>query len=495
LLSGVPEYDDGEYLGSAIRLIGGALPYRDFSFVMPPGITLLLAPLGVLAKLTSTATAMAAARIVVVCVSAAGIALVGLLVRHRGVLATTVACGTLAVFPDAVKTSSTLFLEPFLVLFCLLSALAVFDGDRVTEGNRRLVWGGVAVGFATAIKVWAAFPAVVLLVLVALGRGPRRGLRYLSGALVGLLVPILPFVALAPRAFWNNVVVSQLHQTDVGRVRVWIRLVHMLGITYLTVTRGQVLLLAVLLVAVIVVCAGAAWALLRTAPPALDWFAFGSATIIALSFMLPDEFFPHYSAFLAPFLGLALALACSRLVLALAARAAGRSAWGGAGRALAPVLVAVAACAFVVMMAVQAHDFDSVSAVTPAASIDRQIPAGSCVVTDNASLTIVASRFVSTVPDCTKMVDATGTDMALGNGRNALTGAGRYQAVQTAWLDAFRHAQYVVLSCGPPRAGRCHTSVNRRIPWTPAILAYFESHFRWLGRHSGYMYVRGRPAA
>ena len=34
-------YDDGVDFGSAVRLVGGALPYRDFVLIQPPGISLL----------------------------------------------------------------------------------------------------------------------------------------------------------------------------------------------------------------------------------------------------------------------------------------------------------------------------------------------------------------------------------------------------------------------------------------------------------------------
>jgi hypothetical protein len=88
------------------------------------------------------------------------------------------------------------------------------------------------------------------------------------------------------------------------------------------------------------------------------------------------------------------------------------------------------------------------------------------------------------------MVDATGTDMTLGHGRNALTGAGRYPAVAALWSDAFAHAQYVFLSCGPARAARCHAFTNRRIPWTRAIWAYFTHHFRRVGHGPYYVYAR-----
>ena len=60
-LTGVTEYDDGPYFGSAVDLLHGVLPYRDFIFVQPPGITLLMLPAAALAKVTGTATAMAAA--------------------------------------------------------------------------------------------------------------------------------------------------------------------------------------------------------------------------------------------------------------------------------------------------------------------------------------------------------------------------------------------------------------------------------------------------
>src|SRR5689334_13673207 len=51
----VTEYDDGPYFSSAVRLLQGALPYRDFVLVQPPGITLLMLPSAALAKITGTA--------------------------------------------------------------------------------------------------------------------------------------------------------------------------------------------------------------------------------------------------------------------------------------------------------------------------------------------------------------------------------------------------------------------------------------------------------
>ena len=54
-----------------------------------------------------------------------------------------------------------MLVEPWLVLFCLLGALALFDGNRLTSSRKRLLWGGIAFGFAGCIEVWAIFPVIV----------------------------------------------------------------------------------------------------------------------------------------------------------------------------------------------------------------------------------------------------------------------------------------------------------------------------------------------
>ena len=131
VLLGVAWYDDGVYFASALRLAQGALPYRDFVFAQPPGLTLLLTPAALAAKVIGTARGMAIARILTLLASTAGVVLGGLLVRHRGLLAVTVTCGLLAVFPASVGDARTVFIEPWVALFCLAGALVVFDGDRL----------------------------------------------------------------------------------------------------------------------------------------------------------------------------------------------------------------------------------------------------------------------------------------------------------------------------------------------------------------------------
>ena len=467
-LLGVTEYDDGSYLGSALRLVHGALIYRDFIFVAPPGITLLMAPVALLSKLTGTAAAMGIGRIMTGLVAAGAVVLGGLLVRHRGLLAVIVTCGILAVYPDTIAAAHTVLLEPWLVLFCLAGAVIVFDGDRLTDSRRRLIWGGVVFGLAGAIQTWAIFPVVVILALSL--PTPRRALRYAAGVAIGFLVPVLPFAALAPKRFYQGLVVAQIgSRAGSARVADSYRLRQMLGLVYGNVTsHAELAGFALALAAVVLAMLAGASLITRALPPPLEWFALGSAALVLAAFLWPDQFHFHFASFFAPFLALSIALPASRLLQAAqAAQAAGagsrpgRRRLGGAATGLAGAIV-------IVLAVVQANGETHLTPHgNPPAAADRIIPPGACVLTDEVAFTILADRFVSDLPGCSLMVDGLGTDLALSHGLKPSTGAGKVPAVAAVWRSAFDHAQYVWL-----------TTLNaRRIPWTPALRAYFSKDF------------------
>jgi hypothetical protein len=468
-LLGVTEYDDGVYLGAALRLVHGVLPYRDFVLVQPPGVFLVMTPVAALARWTGTDGAMAVGRILTACAGAAAVPLAGRLVRHRGPLAVLITCGILAVYPDAVAASVTVLQEPWLVLCCLAGAVAVFDGDHLTTSRRRLAWGGVAFGFAGAIKVWAVFPVLVILALTA--RRPRRAAAYLAGTAIGFLVPVLPFFALSPRIFYKGVIVAQVIRVDDARISAWTRLASLTGLDGLVPVSNQVVLIASIAIPVLVAAAFAgAWAVTRTPPPVLDWFALVTAVLIVAAFMWPADFYYHYADFLAPFLALSVALPVSRLVTGLRRRA--RQPAGRSGRWLRAA-TAVTVTALAAMTVSQVFHVASIKdSVTPAAAIARVVPPGACVLTDEVSYTIAADRFLSSVPGCPQIVDGEGTDLALSGGRNGVTGAGRVPAVQAVWDRALRSTQYVWLS------STLGSVEARRIAWTPALKAYFFAHFR-----------------
>jgi alpha-1,2-mannosyltransferase len=459
----VGEYDDGADFGSAIWLVHGILPYRDFVLVQPPGITLLMSPVALLSRLTgSTAWALGAGRILTALAGAASVPLGGLLVRHRGLLATTLTCGVIAIYPGSVQAAHTVLLEPWLVAFCLAGAVAVFDGDRIA-GGRRLMWGGAAFGFAGAIKVWAIIPVAVICVLCL----PQLRLagRYLAGVAAGFCLPVLPFAVAAPRGFYDSVVVAQLVRTGT-RTPIGFRVQQLTG---LTAWHPGAAALTAAAIAVALIAGGlliSAWLVTRSPLAPLEWFAMVTAGLVVASFIVPDDFYYHYPGFLAPFLAMTLALPAGALIDGTGPQERRR---GGPPPARLRYRVAGLAGLVIVTLPLavpRAENSPGPAEQRQVAAIERAIPPGACVLSDQMSLLISASRLVSSRPGCAVVLDGTGTGYALGHGRSAAT-AGSVPAVAAVWRRAFAAAQYV-----------CLTPYNQvRIAWTPRLEAYLRSNF------------------
>jgi len=459
-LLGVTQYDDGPYFGSALRLVHGALPYRNFIIVQPPGITLLMSPAALLAQVTGTAWGMAVGRLLTVAASSAGIVIVGLLVRHRGLIPVSLACGILAIFPGSLVAAHTVLLEPWLTLFCLIGALALLDGDRLVASRRRLLWAGVAFGFAGAVEVWAILPVLVVAILLVI-QGVDRAARFVAGVAIGFCVPVIPFALTSPRRFYNSFFAAQLFRVVPSRTPVEKRLRLMTGIgQVLHLGDTGVLILSLAIVALIVAALPVAWLVTRRPLTDLDWFAVGSCALIVAAFLWYAQFFLHFPAFLAPFLGLSIGLAAARLTRPSARR--GWIQWTVTG------LITVGVLALAVPQANQERSVTPRVSAAALAAVRRIVPPGACVLTDQVSYTIAADRFYSTVPGCSLMVDSIGTDYSLGHGRDASSGAARYPKVDAVWRTAFGHAQYVWLSL---------RFNQRRIAWTPALRSYFHQHF------------------
>ena len=472
-LLGVTEYDDGPYFGSAVRLVHGSMPYRDFVLVQPPGITLLMSPVALLTHWTGTAWGLAIGRILTVLAGAAGVALAGLLVRHRGLLAVLLTCGIVAVYSDSVAAAHTVLVEPWLVLFCLAGAVTVFDGDRITASTRRLVWGGVLFGFGGAVEAWAIVPVLVLAALCL----PRvkRAAVFAGGVAAGFVIPVLPFAIAAPSQLYRSLITAQVgYRAHAVRVGVLLRLRNIIGFPYaLGWSKGLVVLAVLALVIFVVVTQAAAIVVTQQPPPTLDWFATVSAVLIIAMFLWPPQFHYHFAEFLAPFMALTLALPVSRLLGG--ARPDGLAlTWPptGSAKTARRAGLAIASVSAVALAVVAAFQFrfegEGTRVIGPIpAAIDHLIPPGACVLTDQASVTLAANRFVSTDPNCPKLIDSLGTTLALSNGLKPQTGAATVAAVNTAWNQAFSKAQYVLLTISNPR----------RIAWSPQLEAYFASHF------------------
>ncbi len=499
-LLAVAEYDDGPYFGSAVRLVQGVLPYRDFVLVQPPGITLLMVPSALLAKVAGTAGGLASGRVLTVLAGTASIPLAGRLVRHRGMLAVVAVCGVLAVYPDAVAAAHTVLVEPWLVLFTLLGAVLLFDGDHLTAKRSRLVWAGVALGFAGAVEAWAIIPAVTLLVMclmVPQSGCPRpgrlnRALALAAGLAAGFLVPVAPFAAASPSGFYRSLVVAQIGpRQGAPRIALLSRLYEMAGLS--DVNSGHSSLHAqvsfpfihlsgslVWVVTAILCLAVVGGPMLLTLardhfPTPLEWFALASTWLVIAMLLWPNQFHYHFAAFLAPFLALAIALPLTRLITPASAAVKFRRNWAAVAAALLITIFAV----------IQARTESGLKPGVPAQAItaaERLIPPGSCVISDSVTMLLLANRFNSSRPGCTLIDDGLGTDLALSHGLTPATGAGVIPSVARLWGQSIRHAEFLWLS----------HSYTHRIPLTKELAEYVHSNFKriYTDGHGDNLYQR-----
>ena len=500
-IAGTTEYDDGVYLGGAIRLLQGSLPYHDWAYVQPPGILLLMTPVALLAKLTTTANAMAAARVLTVLASTACVPLAGSLLRYRGTFVTLVTCGVLAVYPDDIVTAHTLILEPWMNLFCLVGVCFAFRRGRLAS-RRRLVWAGVAIGFAGAVKYWAALPALVLLVVCLVSaRGTAGGLRrafgYLAGVVAGFLIPVLPFAVTAPSVFLRSTLADQAARAG-AYVPLSQRLAHITGLIDFLNGGGHFSLgagvhsmfasggaaattdanagwlpfvVTLLCVVVLVLCY--VWDPAR--PSLLEWFALVTGALAVIAILSYSAFFYHYPDFAAPWIALTAGGAAGALARGLSVRPQVRR-------------VAIASAGVIVLAVAlfQAHEVSGLRA--PDVQPDQAlIPAGACVVTDETSAAIAANRFTAARPGCPDVVDSLAATLVSGNGVSVQGGAATLPQVVAEWQSIFGRAQYVWLS----------PTNTRRIPWSPALTLWFSAHFQELstpgGHGLGHVYQQVAP--
>ncbi|WP_375496564.1 glycosyltransferase 87 family protein [uncultured Jatrophihabitans sp.] len=460
----VAEYDGGVYLSSALAFVDGRLPYRDYVFVQPPGIVLLLSPVALLAKAAGTAQAMGLAKILVGLVGAAAVPVGALVLRHRGPAATTLGCAVLALQGDAIASAWTPLLEPWLVLCCLGAAALAFTGDELA-GSRRLLFAGVLLGLACSIKIWAVAPAVVL-VVVALAA--RRGRAPLAGLLLGAGVPLLPFALASPGAFWHQVVVAQVTRSAPTRTPTAFRLVHMFATSTPNGEQPDPLEWALLVTVALLVLVLLVVPWLRRPPRSpLEWFAVGAAVLVVAMLLTPDTFYWHYATFSTPF-----------LVLAGALRLPPR--WGRRPAvAVASVAVLVLAVLVVPRSVRSTHPYDNHRALQAA------IPKGACVVSSTPGATIAADR-VSTRGSCPPLFDPFGQILAATGGQAPSEAQLRRPAVIRLWLAAYRRADFVYLQ---PRA-------TPQFPTDGPAQAYLDRNFRRLPLTGpGQLYERVGPDA
>ena len=467
-LWGVHGSDDGVYLAPALRLIHGAVPYRDYAFVHPPGIAWLMTPLAIFGD---TRYAMAAARIVTAIVAGLNASLAAYAVRSCGRVAMLTAGLALAVFPLAVSADHTLTLDPYLVLFCLLGTIAMFSGGRLATPPR-IMLAGALFGFAGAVKLWAVFPVIAALcVCVPLWTVAVR--PFLSGLLLGFGAPTLPFFLLAPQSFVHDIFIAQLHRhtTGQGFHSVGERLVLILGLGHSSGVPAKVHLAQIVALAFFAIVVAAYFVTQRKCSRLEAFVLAATAIIVATMLFVLKEFYEFYSYFVVAFGVMVLGVCFGRLAESI--RWAGERIGGATGRGLSltsslalPTLVVAAAALIAPSGIGYARPFLS-GAFDPRSTITSQIPRGACVLFDEAGPLLDSDRFHASMRGCPPLVDAFGLWLTDDDGV-APPARPVSQAFVDKWTSWLERADYAVL--GVPQSDY--------VPWTPDLVAWFNGNYR-----------------
>lgn len=217
--SGTGPYDDGVYFMSALNVLEGALPYRDFVLVHPPGIIVLLLPFAALAPWMGEPGAFHAARAAWMVLGAVSTMLCWAVLRPQGVWVALMGAVAYALFAPAITVEYTPMLEaaPNALLLVALLLCGLLRPDAHILTGRRALAAGLVLGVSPAIKIWGLAIVIAVVVGVAYRFGRRRATQFVGGSAASCAVVCLPFFLLAPSAMWAMVVRAQFGRPPSAR--------------------------------------------------------------------------------------------------------------------------------------------------------------------------------------------------------------------------------------------------------------------------------------
>ena len=474
-LYGVTQFDDSVYFASARHLVSGALPYRDYTMIQPPGITVLLAPIGFLSDLIGDRNGMALARILTGLVAGANAAGVVFLLRRYGVIAAAIGGAAIAIYPTAYLADHTLMLEPYLVLCCLIGAGLAFPSGR-DASSWRLGAAGVAFGIAGSVKIWAILP--ILAVALVLGiRDWRAALRFVAGCAIGAVAICGVFFVAAPHAFIHDVITSQIGRATKHPTPIQLRLFAIDGLADLSKsiveTSSRALVVVVTSVIALILLIGSVIPTVFKKGSDFESFVLCAIALSVAAMFIPPQFFSHYAYFTTPFIALGLGIAAGRGTRVvhgiLGSFSAAARTQLSAGLAGAVLLVAAVASGFVVSSETRYQTTAMHLFGDPGARVRALIPKHACVVADAEPLLVSGDRVVASSARCPIVIDTTGTWISYDSLHPPVrSGRGIKDPKLVAyWANVLRHVDYLIVSSGK----------SFRIPWTPALRSELAQRF------------------
>jgi alpha-1,2-mannosyltransferase len=252
-------YDDGVYSAAADALTFGRMPYRDFVFLHPPGIIVVLAPFAMLGRLFSDPVGMAAGRLAFMTIGSLNAVLVAAL-AHRWGRSAAIAAGVMyACFFAAIYDEQTTLLEPLGGTALLVALLFLLKTRRAPNARAELL-SGAALGFAVTLKIWYVAPWAVVIVWLLLMRRWWGATRVAIGGAIALLIVVAPFATFAPTRMFDMVVRDQFLRQPAAAASRLGRLPGILGIESFVAGHPAALVIGtVAALMVLIACAVLCW--------------------------------------------------------------------------------------------------------------------------------------------------------------------------------------------------------------------------------------------
>ena len=485
-------YDSGVYTAAAMHLVSGQLPYRDFVFVQPPGILLIMSPVALFCRVFGSHDGFILARVMSAFVTALDVSLLAWLVRRSGRIAMLIAGCGLALTPVAVFFSSGVRLEPYCICLVLLGSLTIFSsrGTRGKVTSRRLAVGGLLFGLAALVEFWAVFPFIAL-VICLVPRYRSRVFVFIGAAGGALAVLALPFLLSSPKNFVSEVFLEQLSRPGGSESILW-RVTDMTGFSATSVAPTSKEALVAFVVFILVV----AWAFYRRFKfEDVDTFLLLAALITVLGLLAAPTAYTDYSYFAQPFLFGLLGICIARLG-PLTRRLSDRVSPSTALRTFVSYVGVLSGALLIVALVLYVTTFYSVkerlfgTSAEGIAQVTSRIPAGTCVVYFEAGVGVLANRLLSKNPHCPDIVDPFGMSMAWG-----------YEVAAPAptfvaeWKSFFAAAQFVVLK-GPVSGSlfaNASYSYAYLIPWNRNFTTWFSNNFHLVSGQSAFYIYEKNP--
>jgi alpha-1,2-mannosyltransferase len=312
-LDGIGQYDAAVYFGSAVSLIHGRLPYRDFLLLHPPGSTVALAPFAALGRVIGDdSLAWATARVAMMALGSLTAVLVARVLRPVGLLPALLGGLCYAVLLPAVAIETTTRLEP-LAACCLAAALVLLCVEEPRTALRpwSVALAGALLGYAATVKIWGALPLVVVAVHLLIMAGVRRAGAFTAGAAIAGVVVCLPFLLAAPTQMWRQVVRSQFGRDEANRSNLE-RLADITGLIPIWNRFGEAATWVVVGASILVVIA--AIVALRVAQTRLAVVLLAALAVLLMS---TPTWFGHYAGLSAGVLAITLGAAAAAALRAV----------------------------------------------------------------------------------------------------------------------------------------------------------------------------------